>query len=329
MTKSKIVKFLSGSIGILISIALVWYIVKSYDLRQSWEIITSTSPWLYFSMVLVYLSTFYFRTLRWKLMLLNISKLNFGLLIKSIVLGFAGNNLIPARGGELLRMEYFSKKTKIGRTTSFASIVLEKILDASVLLFFLFCANLLLEARNEAIANTIKLASLFVLPVVLTLVILRIKGHIFIHRIQQNEHKIFKLLGSKLEEVYSALLFLKFDRRTIQVIVLSLMIWLLEGLVFIIGIQSIGIDQLVFPIGMIALCIVNFGILIPSSPGYIGVFQAAILIALGSFGISETDSLAAAIIIHSSQFIPITLIGLMIFLFEYFRNQQSIINKAT
>lgn len=324
MTKNRLVKFISGSAGIIISIAIVWYIAKSYDIKQAWNIIRSTSPSFYIGMVLVYLSTFYFRTLRWKLMLLNISNLNFGLLIKSIVLGFAGNNLIPARGGELLRMEYFSKKTKITRTTSLTSIFLEKILDATVLLLFLFCANLLLKVKNEAISNTIQVASLIVLPVVIALAITRAKGHIIIEWSKNNQIKLIELIGNKLENIYSALLFLKFDYRTVKIIVLSLIIWLIEGLVFIIGIKSVGIEESIFSIGMIALCIVNFGILIPSSPGYIGIFQAAILIALGSFGISQTDSLAAAIIIHSSQFIPITMIGVGVFFSEYYfsKNKQ-------
>jgi len=122
-----------------------------------------------------------------------------------------------------------------------------------------------------------------------------------------------------ISKFYAALSFMKTDINTLKIIGLSVLIWSLEGLVFVFGIKAIGINDSIILMGIIALCIVNFGILVPSSPGYIGVFQAAVIIALSLFGISSADSLAAAIIIHSCQFFPITILGLIIILTEYLK----------
>lgn len=61
------------------------------------------------------------------------------------------------------------------------------------------------------------------------------------------------------------------------------------------------------------LGIVNLGILIPSSPGYVGVFHSCVVLSLGIFGVPTGEALAYAIVIHLAQYLPVTLIGLGIF----------------
>ena len=317
--KNKIVNHFIGILGIVLSIAVVWFIIDKYDIKQSLNIIKKTPISSFVIMIIIYLSTFYFRALRWKFMLADIDVFKLRFLLKSIILGFAGNNLIPARGGELLRMEFFSRKTKISRTTSLTSIVLEKILDALILLAFLICAGFMLDEINDILLNTIKIASFIFLPITILLISIRIKGDKIIRWIGQRSSKVFLLLTNLISKFYAALTFMKTDINTLKILGLSVLIWSLEGLVFVIGIKAIGINDSTILVGIIALCFVNFGILIPSSPGYIGIFQAALIISLSLFSISSEESLAAAIIIHSCQFFPITILGLIIIFTNYFK----------
>ena len=307
---SKVVKRFVGLFGLLISIGIVWFIIEKYDVESSWQIVKGTPFSFLIIMVLIYLSTFLFRVLRWKLMLLNFHDLGFMLLLKSIILGFAGNNIIPARGGEFLRMEYFSRRTKISRTTSLTSIGLEKILDAIVLLSFLLIASIFVTKTNEYFIYIIQLVSLIFFPIILFLIVLKIKGKQIIKWLGLRNGRLTQFLSKHFVNFHAALSFLKADINTLKILGVSVLIWLLEGFVFVLGMKAIGLNDSVFLMGIIALCIVNFGILIPSSPGYIGIFQAAIIIVLSSFGISETNSLAAAIIIHSCQFFPVTIFGI-------------------
>ena len=68
-----------------------------------------------------------------------------------------------------------------------------------------------------------------------------------------------------------------------------------------------------------ALCVIAFlglGVSLPSSPGFIGVFQAATVLALSMFGIDKADALSYSLLLHASQFIPITLWGLLLLVVE-------------
>ena len=73
---------------------------------------------------------------------------------------------------------------------------------------------------------------------------------------------------------HAALSFLIADIKTINIFGIIVLIWLLEGLVFILGMEAIGLNISIFIMAIIALCIVNFVIIIPPSLGYIGIFQA-------------------------------------------------------
>ncbi len=319
---SKVVKCFVGLFGLLISIGIVWYIIEKYDLESSWQIVKATPSSFLINMVLIYLSTFLFRALRWKLMLLNFPDLGFILLLKSLILGFAGNNIIPARGGEFVRMEYFSRRTQISRTTSLTSIGLEKILDAIVLLLFLLSASIFVTKTSEYFIYIIQVVSLIFLPIVFFLIVMKIKGKQIINWLTLKNSKFKQFLSKHFANFHTALSFLKADINTIKILGITVLIWLLEGIVFVLGMKAIGLTNSTFLMGIIALCIVNFGILVPSSPGYIGIFQAAIIIALSAFGISKTHSLATAIIIHSCQFIPITILGTVIIISEYIKTHK-------
>lgn len=317
MRKLNLPNALLGLLGIILSLISIWYIVTKYDFSKSWTIIKDAPLPLLLIMISVYMATFLLRMHRWKLMLPGTTNFNSKELLKCIVIGFAGNNILPARGGELLRMEYFSRKFEISRTTALSSIGLEKILDGLILLSFILLASLSFSERNVFIYNTIKIALLIFIPATFFLITLRIYGSKIIKRLESS-NRLLIYLKPFFENFYQAISFIKIDVNTLLILIVSTMIWLLEGLVFFFGIKSAGYNESIFLSSIIALCIVNFSILIPSSPGYIGIFQIALILALSAFGIPESNSLAAAIIIHSCQFFPVTILGIIIITSEYF-----------
>ncbi len=300
-----------GMIGVAFSLLAVAYLIYSFDFSQAWSILRGVSLWFVASMIILYMSTFIFRSLRWSLMLNDFLQTTHRNYLQSILIGFAGNNILPARGGELLRMEVFSRKTKSSRITAISSIALEKILDAIVLLFFLLVVSLWLREANSLVLSTIKSVSLIFIPLVGVIVFIRLRGSSILQWMNSGKWKILGSLADHFDKFFHALIFLKFDGKTLKIITLSILVWVIEGAVFVLGILAVGIEEGVMIKAIIALCIVNFGILIPSSPGYFGIFQLAVILALTSFGISEAKSLAVAIIIHACQYVPVTITGMI------------------
>lgn len=323
MKNSRLLKNAVAFLGLIISIFIVWYILGKYDLQSAWESVKSVSIHSIVIMIVIYLSTFLLRAWRWKLMLSDITDANFILLFKSIVLGFAGNNIIPARGGELLRMEYVSRRKGLSRATTLTSIGLEKILDGLVLLSILLVCSLFISKSNEMLDSLIKIVSLVFIPAIFFVIILKFKGNSLIGYLDKKEGKIIKFASGLIRKFIDALGFIKPDFNSVKVLALSTIIWLVEGIVFVLGMISVGIESQYVLLGFTALCVVNFGILIPSSPGYIGVFQAAVILALTTMGIEKNNSLAVAIIIHACQFFPTTFSGFIVIVYDYYKLKKT------
>src|SRR4030095_14190609 len=80
-------------------------------------------------------------------------------------------------------------------------------------------------------------------------------------------------------------------------------------------------DRLDLPVTA-ALCVIAFiglGVSLLSRPGFFGVFQAATVLALSIFGVDKVDALGFSLLFHASQFIPVTLWGLLLLVVEHVR----------
>lgn len=303
-----------GVLGIIISVVCIAYLAIYFDFQKAFITISEVQVWYVIGMVGVYLSTFVFRTWRWKLMFEV--KQTFFTYFKAIILGFAGNNLLPARGGEFVRMEYFKRTAGQDRLPVLASIMLEKVLDAIVLISILMFILFSIESGINDTALVKKILKFVVIlfgAIVAFVIIIRFYGKNLMHYLRNQQSAFLNKLSGLLQRTYKSIEFLDFDLKTLKVILLGVFIWLLEGSMYVIGISAF--DLAVDPItsGYLALVLVNFGILIPSSPGYIGVFQAMVLLALTLLGIEEQKSLGPSILIHSCQLVPITIMGLYFF----------------
>ncbi len=74
--------------------------------------------------------------------------------------------------------------------------------------------------------------------------------------------------------------------------------------------------------GLVVTVFIALGMSLPASPGFIGIIQAAIVTALYVLVIDnrmtfESDTLACGMALHATQFIPITIIGMIYFWKEH------------
>lgn len=80
---------------------------------------------------------------------------------------------------------------------------------------------------------------------------------------------------------------------------------------FWVGLQAFGLEG-GLEVAFLTLAFVNLSILIPSAPGYVGVFQGATILAFGAFGLSEEVALSYSVVVHALQYVSVTVIGLAV-----------------
>ena len=102
----------------------------------------------------------------------------------------------------------------------------------------------------------------------------------------------------------------------VPILLSSTLIWVLLALSIWTGLLA---ARLVLPAAAswTVLAFLGLGVSLPSSPGYVGVLQAATVLALALFAVPRTEALAFSLLIHAAQFLPITIYGLVLLLVEH------------
>jgi glycosyltransferase 2 family protein len=320
MARRKLYSFI---FGIVISILFLYIILRNVN---TGELLTALKEanylWLIPNIIFVMLAM-YQRAERWKYMLRPITEVKYEKLLSATCIGFMANNVLPLRLGEFVRAYSLSRQEKnITKSASLATIFVERMV-------FDLLALLLILAVVLAMAP-IPIDNKFKLGIFLSLAV-AIGGFLFAVAIVMRPEGAGRLLAKYLfflppktkENVINVilkfskgLLFLKNWRYTLWVTGHTLLLWICMGISNIFVFYAFGFDLPIYA-SYVLLVVVSISILIPSSPGFIGVYHGGVVWTLSFFNISQHNAVSCAIVLHAAQFIPITLMG-----FYYLRKEH-------
>lgn len=101
---------------------------------------------------------------------------------------------------------------------------------------------------------------------------------------------------------------LRSPKRLVEMTVLSMASWLVEGLTYYVIARSMGIDESVL-IFLLTMGVINIFSALPSSPGYIGPFEFAGKLVLTQFGIAAETAVAYLLLMHALLLLPVIVFG--------------------
>jgi glycosyltransferase 2 family protein len=221
------------------------------------------------------------------------------------VVGYMGNNVLPARGGELLRVLLLGERTNAKRRVILGSIIAERFLDL-VTIVTLFAALTVGDVgdRPLGVVPLVLIAGVVLAgaTVLALLKAVRRRGRLerFAEIIRPFAHATRVLVG------WSG----------IALAAVSVTVWLLEASIFWLVGDSLHLG--INPVEALFLAVLtSFVAIIPSAPGYIGTFEAAVVFGLGALGIEGGQALAFALLIRFLLYVPITFAGLALMLVRY------------
>jgi uncharacterized protein (TIRG00374 family) len=104
-------------------------------------------------------------------------------------------------------------------------------------------------------------------------------------------------------------------RHLLPIAAASVGIWLVLALAVWTALHAAHLD-LPLAASWAVLAFMGLGVSLPSSPGFVGVIQAATVLALALFSVPRTEALSFSLIFHAAQYFPVTLFGLVLLLVE-------------
>lgn len=291
------------------------------SLADVWrEIRTARPGWLLAAAATATL-TFPLRTIRWRYLLRDQGAVLPGKpLWHATAIGFMANNLLPARAGEVARAYAARALTGVRFTTAFASIAVERVFDGLFLVGLLVVGLLAggfttaatiqgMSLGRIALGGAVLFGSVFVvaLAVVWKPGVTRSLTHAMLQRLLPARwaDRMLGLVDGALDGLSA----LRAPGRLGAVLFWSLVLWLTNAASFALAFVAFG---LALPWGapLVLQGLLAFGVALPSTPGFFGVFEGVTRAALTLYGVDASAAVSLAIGYHIAGFVPITVLGL-------------------
>ncbi len=309
----------SSLLGLAVSAGLLFLIVRQVDLRQVREHLAGARALPLAAAVALATATFPLRAIRWRLLLRAAGggPLPWPALWHATALGFMANNVLPFRAGELVRPFAVTRLAGARFSAALSSIAVERIFDALTIAFLLGLALLGTGLAPGAavggvslrhatlVAGALALAGLLVALLVVTQPLAAERA---IRRLFP-PGRLADRLVSLIEGVRHGLAVLNSPARVAGVAAWSVALWLVNALSFYVAFAAFDI-RVGYAGALVLQGLLVLGVAVPSTPGYLGPFEAAIVAALALYGVPSASGFSYAIAYHVTTFIPITLLGL-------------------
>lgn len=313
-------------LGVFISIAFLYLAFRKVDFAQVWQYFKNAQwGWVVGGLGFYFVGV-WLRALRWQVLLNPVKKMKISRLFPVVAIGYMGNNVYPARAGEVLRSILLKQKDGVDISASLATIVVERLFDAIVILGFVLLNIGQLGKLNAAqgmLSGIQRGAALgggvfgLILLVFLGMVVFperaqRIFGWLIDHLLPV---KLRTSVKGVVQRFMDGLSCLKSPLEGLKVLLLTMLVWTLETGLYWGVMKALGID-LTFISLMLVNGVVNLVLLIPAAPGGLGTFDAASKAMLELFGVGTNLASGFTVLLRVALWVPITLVGAFYFIRE-------------
>ncbi len=311
-------------LGVIISAVFLYLAFREVDFGQVWYYLrAATWAWVLLGLAIYFVGV-YLRSLRWQRILNPVKHLPITRLFPVVCIGYMGNNVYPARAGEVLRSILLKQKDNVDISASLATIVVERLFDAITILG-LVLLNLGQFSRRVGLEWVSRVAVIggivfgLILLVFLGMVFLPVQTEAFFGWFinQLLPAKARSLAKNIISKFILGLGALKSPLAALQVLLLSCLIWLAEAGLYWGVMRALNLN-LSFIQLLLVEGVVNLVLLIPAAPGGLGTFDAACKAMLELFGVSPDLALGFALLLRVALWVPITVLGAVLFFREGF-----------
>jgi uncharacterized protein (TIRG00374 family) len=306
-------------LGVVISLAFLYIALRGLQLGEMLSALGSANYWWLIPGVAVYFLAVWVRAWRWHYLLRPVKSVPTRKMFPIVAIGYMGNNIYPARAGEVLRAVVLKRRTGVSVSASLATVIVERVFDGVVMLAFVFL-NLpelaRLQVTSGFIGNIQTLAiwgagifsaalAFFLLAAMFPLQAERIVDWLA-QRLVPGRFR--QPLTSLAYRFLSGLECLRSPREALMIFLTSVVIWLLETGKYWFVMLAFPFKVRFFTL-MLMNGIVNLATTIPSAPGYVGTFDAPGIAVLTAYGVEHALAASYTLVLHVALWLPITLLG--------------------
>ena len=116
--------------SVMIGALLLWLSIRNINLNETRSALAKAP----FEPLLIALAIYWLalsiRIFRWRALLSGVSELRVLQVARALIIGYAANNVLPARLGELYRVDFVRRQRGLARSAVLGSVIMERLEDA-------------------------------------------------------------------------------------------------------------------------------------------------------------------------------------------------------
>lgn len=307
----------------VISAVLLYFSFQHLKFSEAWQALkTAKYLWL-IPGIGVYFVAVWVRAWRWHYLLRPLKRISTKTMFPIVTIGYMGNNIYPARAGEVLRAVILKRREGVPISASLATILVERVFDAVVMLAFIFLnlGELSRMTSSSGYLGNIRDLALYGAGIAIIVLLIFLSAAMLPNQTRKivdwmNSHFVPAKFRSKVEGLayrfLGGLESLRSPFDALMILFTSFVIWLLETVKYWFVMHAFPFVVSFFAL-MLNNGISNLATTLPSAPGYIGTFEAAGIAVLTSYGIPKEIAAGYTVVLHIALWLPITLLGFYYF----------------
>ncbi|WP_265263686.1 lysylphosphatidylglycerol synthase transmembrane domain-containing protein [Spirulina subsalsa] len=315
----KLSQYLSWCLGLFFTVALLSWALRDINLIQVMKAFQNAKPTWVIIALITFLSSFSLRAKRWGTLLgAKRDPGSFEIRQTAVFMGFAGNCVLPAHGGEVLRGLVLKRFAGIPFPVAVGSIFTERLLDVVVAFILLLLSLWSISQQGvEGLENIpVGWIALPLIGLCTGFFLAAWCPHWIIKILQQMlrvlpgaswKNTLLTIVKSILEGLEA----LRYPRRMFIALLETFGVWGLTGITYWGLMQAFEIRQPIagafFVQGLVALAIA-----LPSSPGYLGPFEAAIRFGLERYAVPPDTIIAFALLLRALMYLSLMTVALIL-----------------
>lgn len=268
--------------------------------------------WLLPALVM-FLVSYAGRVYRWQL-LFSPERPGIGSVFHALNIGYFLSNILPARLGDIVRAYLIGELEGVSKARALSTVVVERLSDGLNVVLLLaitapFVSTMPPQATPAAVG--VGLVGVAGIAVLLALTFQKQRGMALLRRLTAPVPflRSAKLWGA-LEALIDGFAVLRSPRTILRVELLSLEAWILGGMMYWFVMLAMNLS-LPIAAAFLVMTVTSLAVVVPSSPGYIGIFEAATTVVLvTTFGVDQLHALSYALVMHAFNYLLLIVLGI-------------------
>jgi uncharacterized protein (TIRG00374 family) len=289
---------------------LLYYSLRGIDWVRVWGILRGAAPVPVSIAAVAVLTAVFLRAIRWRVLLSAERNITPGLAFWATSAGYLGNNVLPARAGEVVRTLMISRRSGLSKAFVLTTALSERVADA-IALITISAAVLLTApegpgwlaraARPFAVVGLLGVAAIAFLPA-FERFYFRFLAYLPVpDRIRA---KVENALRQGIQGIRS----FHDSRRLALFLGLTIVIWCTDAVTAILCARALALP-LTIPVAFLFIAGLGLGSALPSTPGYVGIYQFVAVSVLTPFGMGRSDAIAFVLLFQAISYAVILVMG--------------------